>query len=355
MKPSSLTTQIKPPKHGGNLDDAIQKYRVPRDKWIDLSSGVSPWSWPFKALPDYTWTDLPLSNLGLLKNAARYYQCELENITVSPGSQLAIRLIAQQILPSTVAIPSLGYQEHRYSWQLAGHKIHYYQSLNELTSLINSNQVEHAVVINPNNPTGELLSAEEVNDLAQNLSGVLIVDEAFIDLHQHSRDPQYQSAITQPHNNQIVLRSVGKFFGLAGLRVGFIIGTHPIVNKLSQLLEPWSLNHASQHIATDMLADTSWHQSQAIRIQTESKHFENIIQGFSHIILNDFHLSNGGLFITIFANKNSISQMHETLAQHGVWTRLHNPTDEHSWIRFSLTKQPMKCQDIFEEIINTQK
>ena len=355
MKPSSFNTQNLPPKHGGNLEDAIKQYGIKREDWIDLSSGVSPWAWPFKSLPENTWTDLPPSNQALLKNAASYYQCELNHIAVSPGSQLAIRLIAQQLPSSTVAIPSLGYQEHRYSWQLAGHEIHYYRSLIELGSLISSNQVEHAVLINPNNPTGELVSANEVNNIAQKLTGLLVVDEAFMDLHQHSDDKDHQSAIKQPHENQIVLRSVGKFFGLAGLRVGFVIGTHPIVKGLSLLLEPWSLNHASQYITTKMLTDADWHRSQAIKINAESKNFENIIRGFSHIMLNGFHISNGGLFITVFANKSSLNEIHTTLAKSGIWSRLHNPNDEHSWIRFSLTKQPMKCQDIFEKIISLKQ
>jgi len=327
MKPTHSNTSNNPPKHGGNLDDAIKQYNIKRDQWVDLSSGVSPWAWPFKSLPEHAWTDLPPSNQTLLKNAASYYKCELNHIAASPGSQLAIRLIAKQLPPSTVAIPSLGYQEHRYSWQLAGHQIHYYQSLTELNALIDSKQAEHVVLINPNNPTGELISADDINDFAKKVTGLLVIDEAFMDLHQHSNDKHKHSAIEQPNENQIVLRSVGKFFGLAGLRVGFVVGTHPIVKNLSLLLEPWSLNHASQLIATDMLVDNAWHKSQAVKIKTE----------------------------TVFSDKSSINEMHTTLAENGVWTRRYNLNDQHTWIRFSLTKQPMKCQSIFEKIISQKQ
>ena len=347
--------KLQPPQHGGNLDDAIRRYGIEREQWLDLSSGVSPWAWPIPSLPQHVWTNLPSSTDELLKSATRYLSCDDQSIVASPGSQLLIRLIPQQLKSSNVAIPALGYQEHQHSWQLAGHTIHYYQSFDELHSLIDSKQVEHALVINPNNPTGETILADEVSRLAQKTPGLLIVDEAFMDLYQFDgsqAEQTIQSAIKRPHDNQIVLRSVGKFFGLAGLRVGFAVGTHPIINKLTSILEPWSLNHASQYLATQMLKDTVWQQAQTIKVKNESQHFENIIRGFAQIVLTDFHLSNGGLFITLFANKEALKQTHITLAQHSILTRLHNPNDHHAWLRFSLTQQPMKCQSIFEQIIN---
>ena len=103
-----------------------------------------------------------------------------------------------------------------------------------------------------------------------------------------------------------------------------------------------------------MLKDTVWQQAQTVKIRNESQHFENTIRGFAQIVLKDFDLSNGGLFITLFANKEALLQTHITLAQHGILTRLHNPNDHHAWLRFSLTLQPMKCQSIFEKIINNK-
>ncbi len=356
------------PKHGGNLGDAIGQYNIAREQWLDLSTGVSPWAWPIPKLAEHVWTDLPPSTNELLISASNYYRCEREHIIASPGSQLIARLIPQQIETSNVAIPVLGYQEHRHSWELAGHTIHFYQSTSELNTLIDSKKVEHAVVINPNNPTGELITAVNIDRIAKKLSGLLIVDEAFMDIHEYNQiqtnesnesdttpDSTIESAIAHPHDNQIVLRSVGKFFGLAGLRVGFAVGKHPIIKTLEAILEPWSLNHASQLIATKMLNDTVWQQSQALKIKSESKHFENIIRGFSHITLNNFHISNGGLFITLFANKKSLQQTHRLLAEYGIWTRLHNPDDQQAWLRFSLTQQPMKCQAVLEKIINVKK
>ena len=114
--------------HGGNLDDAIKRYRIPKKDWIDLSTGISPWAYPIKPLPEHVWQNLPTSNKELIAVAAKYYDVLPNQLIATPGSQIAIRLIPQLCSTSSVAIPSLGYKEHAASWQMANHRLVQYQN-----------------------------------------------------------------------------------------------------------------------------------------------------------------------------------------------------------------------------------
>jgi len=330
----TFSSELMRPQHGGDLIKAVQQYQIPLEDWIDLSTGISPWGYPVQDLDNSVWRDLPPDNDALLSAASQYYQVNKSSLLVSPGSQLSIRLLPQLLERSSVAIPALGYQEHPYSWRLAGHTVHFYKDLSELLSLIDQQLVNHVVIINPNNPSCEKLTINEIEKVSKLIAGSFIIDEAFIDCS--SKGEVLESAIGLGLSNTIIFRSIGKFFGLAGLRVGFVIGEHPILNHLRLLLEPWSVSHASMVIAERVLLDTEWQHEQRQRIQSYSSQMLALLHELGQN-LPDVQIKSAGLFSTMFAKPEVLKQLHHLLANKGVWTRLFNTGDNPAWLRFSLS------------------
>ena len=332
---------VTPLKHGGDLQQAVDKYALPLDRWIDMSTGISPWAYPVRGLSDEVWHSLPPKDDALLEVASQYYGCSASNIVTTPGSQICIRLLPQCLDRATVAIPRIGYQEHARSWQLAGHEIYYYSDVDQLFELVTSRQVKHAVMINPNNPNGERASIAFIERLIEQLSGTLVVDEAFIDPFCLAKDNQTESVIKSAAElcspKLLVLRSVGKFFGLAGIRIGFVIGSNPIVETLKTLLHPWSVSYASQVIAQRALSDQEWQQKQVVRIKEAQACFKPVLAKICQPI-DDVEIKHSLLFNTVFGDVSQLTKLHHELALKGIWTRLCNEGDDPAWLRFSLPR-----------------
>lgn len=325
-----IKTQIEL-EHGGNLASAIERHGEHPKGWLDMSTGISPWSWPIPAIDPQLWQQLPSNAHELINVAKNHYAVSKANLALTPGSQLSIRLVPHLLTPSTVAIPLIGYQEHGYSWQMAGHQLVYYRNFDELMTLAAANKMQHAVVINPNNPTGETIELPMLAKLSELISGSLLVDEAFADVAGQA------SASSLKLSRVIVFKSVGKFFGLAGLRVGFVIANDEIVRSLNALLEPWSVSTPSIDIARQALSDTQWQQQQRQRIVRHAKNFKPAIAYLVQKYCLD-HSTHSGLFHTVFGAKEQIDQLHSELAQSGVWARKYNATDSMYWLRLSLPK-----------------
>ena len=324
---------------GGNLQQAAEIYEVPIDAWLDMSTGISPWSYPVDDLPSNVWRDLPPPNDQLITAAKKYYQIDEQSVVVSPGSQLSIRLLPQLFAKSKVALPVLGYQEHALSWKLADHQLCFYQNIEELIQLIEDKQVDHVVVINPNNPSCEKTTKEKLAYISNSIKGVLLVDEAFMDFYQTAsyqiHESSFGSAISLKAENVIVMRSIGKFFGLAGLRLGFVIGLHPVLQKLQTLFQPWAINHASMLISQQALADTQWQEEQRLKIKSDAKQLEFLLSQLCEPF-KGLRIENAALFCSVFAQNIDVQELHKKLAMQGVWTRISSPDDKQAWLRFGL-------------------
>ncbi len=335
-----------PLAHGGNIETARREFGGARDDWLDLSTGISPWHYPIPDLACELWHKLPNEPDKLREIAAQYYGCAKNMLVISQGSQLAIRLIPTLIEPrQTVAVPQLGYQEHRLSWQLAKHKLLEYRNETELNELIQQKRVQNVVVINPNNPTTEKFSIDTLLALASKISGVMLVDEAFADLDPNcsllGRNAQPESL----SSNIIVLRSLGKFFGLAGARIGFVISNNSIIKELQQLISPWPVSGPSQTVAELALADRKWQRTQRIRIQQQAQIVSQEISAWASNFA-ELEYRNSGLFSTFVGPKHTIKSIHSRFAEHCVWTRIGEPfantqstqsfTHLQNWLRLSL-------------------
>lgn len=267
-------------EHGGNINAAARRFNIPAAQWIDLSTGISPWSWPVPAVPQSVWQTLPQADERLERAAAAYYGCGLDGLLAVPGSQYALQY-APGLLPSgRVAMPLNGYAEHRLAWRTAGHRIVDYRDGAHLAALVNEAAVEHALIINPNNPTGELLPRQQLEDLHRQLQrrgGWLAVDEAFLDAYD-DKGARASLAPQCPSPGLIVYRSIGKFFGLAGVRLGFLLAPPALCGELASRMPPWLLSHPARWIAERALADGDWRREQRERLTEASENWRRALQ-----------------------------------------------------------------------------
>lgn len=321
------------PRHGGDISVAISKYGGKPEDWLDLSTGVSPWSYPLPKLNDELWRTLPKKPSNLLAVASNYYACDRGAIALVPGTQPAIRLLPTFIkASSTVAVPEPGYQEHAYSWSQAGHQLMVYQNLEHLAAMIAQGVVEHAVVINPNNPTCESTCPELLNDFAKRLEGLLVIDEAFTDV-----DPRNSLCNQGKLDNIIIFRSIGKFFGLAGARIGFVISHHNLAHKLGRLFSPWPVNAAAQRIAEVALNDLQWQTTQRKRLAEQASQVSQILEPIVRSANERLTQNKLDLFTTITGPHDALNYMHTELAKKQVWARLGNANkQQNNWLRLSL-------------------
>jgi cobalamin biosynthesis protein CobC len=242
--------------HGGSLARAEALFPGAPKPWLDLSTGISPYSYPLPVLPASAFQRLPeeAELVNLMAVAARAYgAAAAANVVAAPGTQILLPLVASLIPPGKAAVLSPTYAEHRRAAALAGHAV---SEVSELEALF---EAELAVLVNPNNPDGRVIPRAKLMQLAAHMrakGGLLVVDEAFMDVgpREEALDGDVEAG------GVVVLRSFGKFFGLAGVRLGFAIAAEPVAKVLRARLGPWAVSGPALHIGRDALADLAWQE-----------------------------------------------------------------------------------------------
>lgn len=239
--------------HGGALLQAARVYGIAPAQWLDLSTGINPRGWPVPVLPAACWQRLPQEEDGL-ERAARVYYGSPHLLPVA-GSQAAIQALPRLRPRSRVGIVSPAYAEHAHAWRQQGHSV---QPLRPDSISAQLPQLDVLVLINPNNPTAGCFSPQQLRQwqrLLADRDGWLVVDEAFIDA-----TPAQSIAAECGGEGLVVLRSLGKFFGLAGARVGFVLAWPALLRQLAALLGPWGVSGPSREVARLALQDNHWQQ-----------------------------------------------------------------------------------------------
>ena len=238
-------------EHGGKLRAAARRWNIPLADWLDLSTGIAPRPYPVPAVPAEVWQRLPEDDDGLEAAACDYYGAR--HLLPMSGSQAAIQMLPRLFAPGRVAIPAPIYNEHPGAWQVAGH-----------TRVGWGDPSDYAVVCNPTNPTGQRYSRTELMERARRVR-LLVVDEAFLDAEPEA------SLIGGGADNVVVLRSLGKFFGLAGARVGCAIGAPDLLARLAEKLGPRTVANPARWAARHALADRDWQAVQRERLKAGSQ------------------------------------------------------------------------------------
>ncbi|MCS6764558.1 MAG: aminotransferase class I/II-fold pyridoxal phosphate-dependent enzyme [Candidatus Protistobacter heckmanni] len=251
--------------HGDNLAQTIAIHGGSRDGWIDLSTGINPHPYPAPALADAAWHRLPEPSQALLA-AARACYCEPHLLPVA-GTQADIQALPRLREPARVAIAAPTYGEYAHWWKQAGHAVQeiVLGSLSAPSAAGISLDAENAtnaaathgldlrgfdvlVVCNPNNPSGTRIAPERL-------------------LQWADTDPAASIAPRAGPPGLIVLRSVRKFFGLAGLRLSFVCAQTELLGALAEALGPWQISGPAQDICAAALADAAWQTATRHRLQ----------------------------------------------------------------------------------------
>ena len=311
--------------HGGNLRDAA---RFKRSDWIDLSTGLNPHGYPAPALADDAWHRLPEADPELLHAAAGYYGAPL--LLAVAGTQAAIQALPRLRAPSRIVVAAPSYAEHAHHWAMHGHTLREVP-YDELEAALPGCDV--MVLCNPNNPTGATIEPERLRDWALQLAargGWLVVDEAFGDTA-----PELSVAPWSDRPGLIVLRSIGKFFGLAGARVGFVGAHHDLLARLADALGPWTVSGPAQQITRAALEDKLWQHETRIQLTVAGTRLRRL--------LGSHWIASSGSPLFQWWPEARPEQFWQHMAERGIWVRLFTqaargirlglPPDEAAWHR----------------------
>ncbi|WP_246161280.1 threonine-phosphate decarboxylase CobD [Segnochrobactrum spirostomi] len=323
MRPSDFDGTGPHLAHGGDLGAARRAFPGATEPLIDLSTGINPHSYPLPRLTVSTFRRLPEPDAleTLAEAAARAYGApSARHVVCAPGTQILLPLVARLVPPGRCAVLSPTYAEHARAAKLAGHQVR------EVTSPIELAASDLAVVVNPNNPDGRLTPRTRLIALAEGLGrrgGLLVVDEAFMEVAPLSES----IAGDIEHGRAVVLRSFGKFHGLAGVRLGFAIAAPPIAQRLRQELGPWAVSGPAIAIGAAALSDTEWARLMRARLTHDSVRLDAILEvaGFQIV---------GGTPLFRLARSDDAPQIYEKLGRAGILVRRF--PDRPTLLRFGL-------------------
>ncbi|WP_320201066.1 threonine-phosphate decarboxylase CobD [Agrobacterium sp. rho-13.3] len=324
-------------RHGGNLGRARLLFPQAPEPWIDLSTGINPHSYPHSPIPASVFARLPEPDaVETLKAiaATTFGAPSAALIAASPGTQMLMPLLAQLAVQrgaKRCGVLSPAYAEHARTARMVGLPV------TEVANVAELSEYDYAIVINPNNPDGRVTDRNTLLSLADTIrqkGGLLIVDEAFI-------ETGYATSLADATavGGLVVLRSFGKFYGMAGIRLGFALAHPDIATDLESRLGPWAVSGPALHIATQALADKAWGDEMRLRIKDESEQMNNLLRNAG------LSVAGGTSLFTLVRDKRAASLFNH-LAQHGILTRIFDerpndirfglPANDAEWIRLGV-------------------
>lgn len=278
--------------------------------------------YPLPSLPQDVWTALPTvaATARLLTAAGAAYQSQAPILAVS-GAQAAIQLIPKLSAPARARILGPTYNEHAAALRSAGWQAE------EVTTFAALEGADLAVVVNPNNPDGRNHAPDDLLRLTT-LVGRLVVDESFADAR-----PDLSLAPKAGQERLLVLRSFGKFYGLAGVRLGFILGSQVDIATLTEMAGPWPVSGPAIAIGTAALSDRVWAEATMARLRTDAARLDGLAQsaGWKYV--------GGTELFRLYETPNALAAR-DHLAPHQIWTRMFPYSDR--WLRLGLPGQPME-------------
>jgi L-threonine-O-3-phosphate decarboxylase len=295
-------------EHGGRLLRAARTYGIAPADWLDLSTGISPFAWPVPPIPATAWTRLPDDEDGLAEVAQTYYGAP--QLLPVAGSQAAIQTLPLLRSMSRVGVIAPGYNEHAHAWRRAGHQV---IELAAEALLARVDDVDVIVLIHPNNPGGDRFDLAVLRDCHARLAargGWLIVDEAFMDA-----TPDDSLCAHTASEGLIVLRSVGKFFGMAGARAGFVCANANLLDAVRERLGPWTVSGPTRYALRHALADVAWHTQARARLHACSARLAQLLAE------HGFAPTAGCAFFQWWCSDRA-GNLHRALAAQGILTRL---------------------------------
>ncbi|MBT9473922.1 MAG: threonine-phosphate decarboxylase CobD [Pseudomonadota bacterium] len=301
-------------RHGGRLAAARRAFPDAPAPWLDLSTGINPRPWKGARATAASLTRLPDPDeiAALEAAAAAAFGVTPDRVAAVPGAEAALRALPRLLGARSVAIASPTYGAHAEAWRLAGAKVQCVAP-GELASVAS----EAVVVVNPNNPDGARHDDLEPGDRW------LIVDESFVETA-----PELSVAARAGHR-LIVLRSFGKFYGLAGVRLGFVIAEPGLAARIGAQFGDWPVSAEAIAAGTAAYADSAWRERTAARLTKDAARLDAMLTRAGFEIL-------GGTSLFRLAATPDAAHRFIDLARGGVLTRPF--PDQPTWLRFGLPK-----------------
>lgn len=324
-----------PLPHGGGLAAARRLFTDAPEPFVDLSTGINPYSYPLPQLPPDLFTRLPdpqaLATLASIA-AQTYGAPSPSHVVPAPGTQILLPLVAALVAPSRAAVVTPTYREHARATVLAGHRV------SEMTDLEAAGEARLVIVTNPNNPDGRLFEKDALIALAKQLArrgGLLMVDEAFMDVGP--RDGSLAGEVGR--NAIVVLRSFGKCFGLAGTRLGFALAAPQLAARLAAMLGPWAVSGPALAIGARALADRAWIEQTRQDLLVAADRLKTILANAGLEIAGGtalFQLTRTPAAPELFHHLGRAGILVRGFAEHPTWLRFGLPGTEAAWTRLQI-------------------
>ena len=297
-------------KHGGDLTDAKARHGGHEPEWLDLSTGINPHAWPVPdGLAQAGWHRLPDSrDEARLSDAARiaYRVPDGVALVAAPGTQALIQWLPRLAPMGDVAVLGPTYGEHETAWRAVGADVRI------VRRLADADEARHVVVVSPNNPDGRAIDHDALGNMArrrQERGGWLVVDQSFTDVTTDG-----EASALPLDGPAIILRSFGKFYGLAGLRLGFALAPPPIAARIAEALGPWAVSGPALAIGAAALADRPWADAMRIRLATEADALDRVLGAAGLALV-------GGTGLYRLVRHPEARAIHEMLAAAHIWVR----------------------------------
>jgi cobalamin biosynthetic protein CobC len=302
--------------HGGNLDVAQARFGGRLEEWIDLSTGINRRPYPVPALGPRHWNALPSrADVDSLHEAARQAYGTSASVLAVAGAQAAIQLLPHLAPPGRARILAPTYNEFAPVLTGVGWQV---ENVSEIEALAGA---DLAVVVNPNNPDGRRHDPARLRALLSRVKR-LVVDESFADVV-----PQISLAAEAGRTGLLLLRSFGKFYGLAGLRLGFVLGSAEDIAALAAMAGPWPVSGAAIEIGRKALLDRAWADATRARLESDAGRLDGLAMRV------DWRLVGGTPLFRLY-DVGDASAAQERLARARIWSRIFK--DKANWLRLGL-------------------
>lgn len=304
--------------HGGNLDEARHRFGGAAEDWLDLSTGINPVAYPVPMLAPRAFTALPTrEDMARLRAAAAAAYGTRAHVTPLAGAQAGIQAVPYLAAKGVARVLSPTYNEHAAALRSAGWRVDEVADFNALAG------AACAVVVNPNNPDGAHYHPDRLAALARQV-GLLVVDESFAD---PVPDVSLAPTLHEAARNILVLRSFGKFYGLAGLRLGFVLSSGDIAAQISDMAGPWPVSGPAIEVACRALNDTAWQAGTTARLTREAARLDGLAARAGWLLVG------GTPLFRTYATPDAVAAQ-ARLARHRIWSRVF--AYSHTWLRLGL-------------------
>ena len=302
------------------------------EPFIDLSTGINPHPYPVPELSSALFERLP-DRAHARRLAAVAAQCygapSADHVLPAPGTQILLPKVAMLVPPGRSVILRTTYAEHRRAVSLAGH------SVTEVSSADQLGRADLTIVVNPNNPDGRLVERAALLAIADELrprGGLLVVDESFADV----APPNVSLAGDIGRDNIVVLRSFGKFYGLAGLRLGFALAAPSLVERLDAMLGPWAVAGPALFIGEKALADKAWKEQTLTRLTEAAARLDEMLTNAGLEVVGGtslYRLTRSPGAEQLFAHLGRAGILVRRFSEEPTWLRWGLPYNENEWRR----------------------